>query len=495
MLATLSAVIGLFGLSSPTSGIDIVQAKRYFQEAQWISDDDAGALWGTRLYGPMIFVEPRTRAFAANQPAPDGGLREESGIHIGTLPGNVLLANTAFDWGRSRWTMVLWPLPQNRADRATLLMHELFHRIQPEIGLSAGSPQNAHLETEGGRIWLQVELRALAEALSAPSVDERRRHGKNALAFREVRYRKFPKAKAEEDQLELNEGLAEFTGFFLRGGSEGESRAALATQVRAFVGEETYARSFAYKTGAAYAFLLNNLEAKDRGSSWRRTAARLKSLADAVASRIGYAPGAPNAEIARRALPYGLAQIKRNEAQRERDRQRRIAEITRRFVDGPTLGLPFAKMNISFDPQTVFPLGANGTYYPTATIQDEWGKIEVTGGILIASDWSGARVAAPTEGPLKGPGWSLQLNPGWSIDPAPRKGSYVLSPKIEAKEWRLGVPEAGRGPEETRATKQSRPGRCDRADASSAYFKNENASIFCFTDCRNLPASKPSMMR
>jgi hypothetical protein len=53
--------------------IDVALAARYFQEAMWCSDDDAGKLWGKELYGPMVFVDSRTRAAAANEMPPAPG--------------------------------------------------------------------------------------------------------------------------------------------------------------------------------------------------------------------------------------------------------------------------------------------------------------------------------------------------------------------------------------------------------------------------------------
>lgn len=49
------------------------------------------------------------------------------------------------------------------------MLHGLFHRIQPELefmaGMSDGS--NEHLDTFGGRFWLQLEWRALRRAVAS----------------------------------------------------------------------------------------------------------------------------------------------------------------------------------------------------------------------------------------------------------------------------------------------------------------------------------------
>src|SRR5437763_14976116 len=98
--------------------------------------------------------------------------------------------------------MVMWPLPESPTRRARLLMHELFHRIQDDLGLPALSPPNAHLGTLEGRIWLQLEWRALRQALARPEAPpaERRRAVENAPLVRLPRPALFPKAQVDEEQ-------------------------------------------------------------------------------------------------------------------------------------------------------------------------------------------------------------------------------------------------------------------------------------------------------
>lgn len=62
-----------------------------------------------------------------------------------------------------------------------------------------------------------------------------------------------------------------------------------------------------------------------------------------------------------------------------------------------------------------------GSVYPGARISDAWGVLTVSsGGALVASDWSGVRVAAEEkprrEGKVwTGTGWRLELAPGWRL--------------------------------------------------------------------------------
>ncbi|MFQ5765610.1 MAG: hypothetical protein ACE5GT_11830, partial [Rhodospirillales bacterium] len=143
-------------------------------------------LWGRALYGPMLFVDPETRFVVANHEDEDGKLTEQDAVFVGTLPDEEQIANTAYAWAGVTWTMVIWPLPENRYSRMRLLMHESFHRIQGDLGVLGANPANSHLDTKDGRIWLRLEWRALAEALIRRG-QERHKAIKDALVFRAYR--------------------------------------------------------------------------------------------------------------------------------------------------------------------------------------------------------------------------------------------------------------------------------------------------------------------
>jgi len=51
---------------------------------------------------------------------------------------------------------------------------------------------------------------------------------------------------------------------------------------------------------------------------------------------------------------------------------------------------------------------------------------------LIANNWSKVIVPAPRDPnvrPLAGDGWTLNLNPGWELRAAKRKGDYIVKQK------------------------------------------------------------------
>ncbi|HYL99223.1 MAG TPA: hypothetical protein VEZ90_09730, partial [Blastocatellia bacterium] len=134
-----------FPRSTHRPGIDPAVAAKVFVEAKQCSDRDGGRLWGLPIYGPMMFVDVQTHEIATNRSAPGSDLKEVDGAYVGHLPESVGIANAAVEWAGVRWSMIMWPLPEREYPRERLLMHESFHRIQPQLKLQSGNPANAHL--------------------------------------------------------------------------------------------------------------------------------------------------------------------------------------------------------------------------------------------------------------------------------------------------------------------------------------------------------------
>jgi pimeloyl-ACP methyl ester carboxylesterase len=410
------------------SPIDLDEARRAFAAAKSASDRDAGRLWGVELYGPVFLVDPGSRFVVADRADSEGALEERGGVWVGTLPEEINPANTAIDWSGLRWTMVLWPTPSVSHARDRLLLHEMFHRVQHAIGLAANNPANAHLDSKDGRIWMRLEMRALAEALMGQA-DGRTAAIADALGFRAKRRSLFPQAAAEEDALERNEGMAEYTGLVL-GGLPVDvlaDRAAVGLEQRE--GSESLSRSFAYATGPAYGVLLDA-----SGVPWRETMAEGGSLSELLDDAYGIDPVAASEP---RVGPYNGERVIAIENAREEERLAREAELRGRFVEGPVLRMaPGADFRFSFDPNQAVGLDGVGTVYETARVVDGWGILEVaSGGAMFLRDdrgWiTGVVVPAPagsTDPPAAGEGWTLDVADGWEIAPGHRPGDWLVRP-------------------------------------------------------------------
>jgi hypothetical protein len=407
------------------SPIDVAQAKAAFAEAEGVSDKEGGRLWGKKLYGRLFFVDPETRAVVANEPDPDGVLHEANGVYVGTLPKEMIVSNAPIEWQGKRWTMLLWPtIPADTIDRRIIFAHELFHRIQPELGLAAPDSPNLQLDTPEGRLWLQLEWRALAAALSEQGPAQS--HAiRDALAFRSHRHELFAGAAQTEASLEIAEGIPEYTGTIAgepdRDSARWHSIGKLTNPDQSI----TFVRSFAYTSGPPYGLLLDQ-----RLPGWRTKLSAQSDLSALLASTLP-----PHAAVSAeaRAPFYGAVAIRIAEAERAQKAEAAKTRYRARLVEGPTLLLPGGKkFAFSFNPSTLVSLGDANTVYPTFHATAEWGTLDVTDGVLVPTDFSRATVAAPkdTQGPhLEGPGWTLDLTAGWSVVPGARAGSYTVAKK------------------------------------------------------------------
>lgn len=408
-------------LISPAAAADI------FEQAREVCNADRGRLWGRSICGPMMLVDPRGRRILANERDRGGVLKPEGAVFTGVLPESENIANTATAWSGTFWTEIVWPLPPDPRARRLLIGHELFHRIQPKLGLPIlREGNNRHLDTLEGRYLLRLEWRALAAALKAQDTPARNRAVADALLFRTERYRLFPSAAGDEQALELNEGLAEYTGVQLSLPTE-------ETRVRAALGDiavherdDSFLRSFAYATGPAYGLLLDRYS-----GDWRKRLAKQPrlDLLLAAAAKIGR-PVDGVEQVAQRAAFYDPgAALRAAEAERDRTRQVALERLRAKFVRGPVVAVPLRHMNIQFDPTNLQPLDDRGTVYPTARITDVWGVLEVQGEALLSSKWDAVTLAGPATASgstIRGEGWMIQLKPGWRAAPGARPGDLVV---------------------------------------------------------------------
>ena len=414
--------------TSSTQAIPTPQAAAAFAEALTLCSADDGRLWGHSLCVPMMFVDSANREAVLNQPAK--GAIKDGTVYRLTLPSDIGIANTSFEFQGRRWSMVMWPLPADATLRAILLMHESYHSVQPALGLqgNGGLGKNAELDSRKGRIWMRGELVALRTALQA-SGEQRKQALADALLFRVYRMSLWPSAAADEQSLELNEGLAESTGIDATQHHAGARTAAAIHDIDSVEKERSFVRSFAYATGPAYAELLDAVQ-----PDWRRNVTPEFAFGRATATAYHVAMPKPDANRAVAAImKYGGKQIIAQEDTRAKATATRNARFTKALVDGPTLNLPLGKFSISFDPRQVYSLPGHGSVYQTLTLGDAWGNLEVHGDgmALIPSTFSSVAVPldkTPVGTQLVGNDWSLTLNKGYSFQPDPhREGSFVVT--------------------------------------------------------------------
>lgn len=405
------------------SPIDTTLASQYFQEANALCNRDNGKLWGLSLCAPMLFVDRKTRTIVANQADKEGILTKDGNVFVGQLPAKVNIANTATEWAGVNWTMVIFPLPEDKIRRANLMAHEMWHRVQNDIGFPSSGAANNHLDSRDGRVWLQLEWRALAAALTNRG-KQRRQAIADALLFRAYRRTIFPNAATEEREMEMHEGLAEYTGVTLSG-SPNLNQYVVDTDLKEAAQKQTFVRSFAYASGPAYGVLLDETKAK-----WRKNLKKEDDLGSLLQKKLSIKLSQNIKQTAElRAKNYDGDKLLAFEIERENNRQKLLAEYRAKLVDGSVLAIPILKMSMQMNPGNLVPLEPLGTVYPDIRIVDAWGILTVTKGALIKSDFSRIYVSAPSNlsaSPIQGDGWTLELNAGWTIANGERKGDYIV---------------------------------------------------------------------
>ena len=382
-------------------------------------------LWGTDLYGPLLLVDPDTRQAYANVSDSAGVLRLQGEVYTGTLPAHISIANTSLRWGGKHWAMLMLPLPAGREDRLNLMGHELFHVAQAALGYKQFNPSNDHLDQKQGRIYLRLELEALTKALQSPSRPIRKMHLANALTFRKYRHALYPDAATAENQLELNEGLAEYTGLIISNRPKAQGVAHLTGSIHAFLSNPTFVRSFAYQTVPVYGYLLSGLD-KD----WNKSTRVDTHLTDFFIAAFGITLPADlkNAALTV-AEEYNAQTIIQEETVRDEERKRIMAAYKKVLVELPHLEIRFENMRISFDPRNLMPLEDKGTVYPNITVTDKWGVLKVNKQALMSPNWDRISVTPPTsiEGSyVEGDGWTLELSEGYSIQKDEQSGNFAL---------------------------------------------------------------------
>lgn len=414
--------------NSSMQAIPAAQAVAGFAEAHTLCHADNSRLWGHTLCVPMMFVDRANREAVLNQPAQ--GAVKDGTIYRLTLPSSVIIANTSVDFQGKRWSMVMWPLPSDPAQRAIMLMHESYHAIQPALGLqgSGGLGTNAELDSREGRIWMRAELAALRTALLATG-KQRKQALADALSFRVYRMSLWPHAQADEQGLELNEGLAESTGIDATQHDVDARIAAATHDIDTAEKDRSFVRSFAYATGPAYAELLDAVQ-----PDWRRKVTPEFAFGNAAAAAYHIAMPKPDRNRAIAAImKYGGKQVIAQEEARAKATAARNARFTKALVDGPTLTLPLGEISIFFDPLQVYALPDHGSVYQILTLGDAWGNLKVHGNgmALISSTFSSVTLPldkTPTGAQAIGNDWSLTLNKGYSFRPDPhRKGSFIVT--------------------------------------------------------------------
>lgn len=415
--ASCMAMLAFLGLAHPSPAVaqvDQQRAQQFFREARMLCERDGGRLWGESICMPIVIADARTGTFATSQAPPDVPRPRLIGILMGPI-----------QWGDKQWAALVWDMvaTQPPAVRNSMFLHESFHIVQMRTGLRVSTTSAEHLDSPEGRYWLRLEWHALARALRE-SGEARASAVRDALAFRQARHKRFPNMVETERALDINEGLASYTGIVLAAPSTAEAIASALAELTGQESGESYVRTAAYASGPAYGLLL---DAASPG--WTR---RMRATDDPAAMLMRALAIQPAADVETSAARYGGTEIRAAEARREEQRQARIAELRRRFVEGPVLRMPGGGGGFTDSRGAVVIPEVGTILFGNYRIKGPWGALDADKGVLVSTDGSTRHLPAPVrrdDGTIAGDGWTLELSPGWVIREGARKGDYEVVPR------------------------------------------------------------------
>jgi hypothetical protein len=359
----------------------------------------------------MVIADMRTQTIATSQPAPEGA-----------RPRLLGLVNAPVQWGGATWGAYMWDFVANTPPRGRkeLFLHELFHGVQPQLGLVVQADASEHLDAVDGRYWLRLEWRALARALRE-SGEQRNLAVRDALAFRQARRTLYAANVESERGQEITEGLAAYTGTVLAAESAADAIVGAIDLLTNAEGAESFVRTFAYMSGPAYGLLL---DASSPG--WPRRVRGTDDLGALVMRALAVQPAT---DVTASAARYGGAELRASEQQREQRRQERLAELRRRFVDGPVLLIREGGSGMFNSIGAVVLPGVGTVYFGPHRQSGVWGTLEAEKGVLVASDGVSRRVSAPVrrdDVTFTGDGWTFKAAPGWVVREGSRRGDYEV---------------------------------------------------------------------
>lgn len=425
----LSVAILIPNLCAQNNFEEISEAVKIFKEAKSLSNADNGELWGVKLYGPMMLAYPETRLIIANEPDNENFLEEINGVFVGILPDELNIANTAFDWKGKKWTMVMMPLPEDQFIRNSLIIHELFHRIQNDINIPPFNFTCDHLDKKEGRILLRLEWEELFSALNSGN-DERVKHIRSAIILNKYRMKLFPEADSLESRMLLNEGLAEYTGIKLSGAPESVVNNILSDKIKHAEMIPSFVRSFAYISGPLYSFLLDK-----SGIDWRTNINETSRITEIIQSAFEIIITDDVQDEAQLILnDYKDSDILIFEENRAQKQIAKLEYLKDKFLSKPVLVLPLQNMSMQFNPSNLVSIENVGTVYPNIRITDNWGILDVTNGALVSSDFRKVIISLPDDfnqavdlKRIETDDWVFELKDGWLLKPGESDKNYILS--------------------------------------------------------------------
>lgn len=391
------------------------KAISYFKGIEDICNADNGRLWGKNLYGPIMFVDRKSRRIIANKPDEQGLLKSKNGVYSGVYPKELILVLAPVTYGGTQFAMI--PISKDEDDYRinTMAIHSLFHLYRKTSGVVSSSYNTNNMDEKEARLWIKLEWKALRKAISVEG-PERQLFIRDALIFRGANRELYQKFADDENRFENHEGLATFTYTILCTNSCEEFKEKLFQHLNRIYGMQSFARSYGVVHGALYASLLY-----DKGYVLHSIQSESFDLGNAVKEQYNIElPGICRDVAGSLAFNYDVDNINKEEEKRFSDIQESINKQISLFTEKPVVFLELESPYFDFEPEDIHSLDTLGTLYNSIRISDNWGKLTVDkGGCLVSNNFKYLRI--PAKGfqsgnkRVSGEGWHLILTNDWEI--------------------------------------------------------------------------------
>jgi len=403
---------------TPQSAIPFDTASQFFSEIEGLFDRDNGELWGFRLHAPIIFACPATRDAVANMPDPYGILERYGDIYFGALPECVTIFDIVVSYeyfDGKQWVVVPWAAVRSssRIDRLNLLSHKAFHWHQYELWGRNMGWNNSHMNEKDARISIRLEINALLRALRVTG-EQRYAAVHDALSIRAERRRMFDRA-ADENRLEMMEGLAQYTEVVLNNHVKGTQLAFMESFADGMARGISLEHAFGYVSGALYAFLLN-----DTGVPWKNSVHLDSDLGFMLKEAMDISELMPFYELDLSAYSYD--RISREELAWAEARESTLRDITENTLNQPTLRFyhsDFEGLGLAFNGHRFSFNGLGMVFRGNIDYQGSFGRLLLENGDFIVHD-AGVNMVAALNVEINGrhvsgSNWELALNDGYEV--------------------------------------------------------------------------------
>lgn len=387
-----------------------VTANRYFSEIKQICDRDSGKLWGTNLYGPLMFVDRQSRKIVANRPDSEGLLKYREGIYTGFFPREKLIGNSGTVFGGTIFATAALPAAEDEYRTKTRAIHGLFHCLQEEEGIKPSFFNIRSMDEKASRMWQKLEWRALEKAVTSDG-EVRQSAIRDALIFRHTIRDLYPRDTREAIRFENQEGLATFTFTRISSNSHEEFNQRILELVNRFYSYRSYTRSYGFITGALYSTLLY-----EKGFDFSSLKSDTVDLCLVVKNIYGIdLPDICRDVAGSISMNYDVETIYREEEERLEEIKLSLHKQVSKFTERPVVLLELESPAFDFEPEDIHPLDTLGTLYSSIRVSDNWGKLNVEkSGCLMSPDLRYLRISAKgikaDKNHISGEGWVLLLN-------------------------------------------------------------------------------------